>query len=289
MRRVFCALMMSGLAAVTLAAFGAQSPARAADYVFPIPPIPVAPATFTRWSGFYFGGQGSFGETNANFSGATAPLVDFSLRDTTLEAEQSPSQYPVLGSATNNAFGFGGFVGYNVQFQDVVVGIEGNYTRTSFNVTASNTPISRATSAGGSTYDVNITGTGNLQLTDYGSLRARAGFIIGSVMPYGFAGVVVGHGSYSITSLVSGQENPSTPPTVPCNYTLSPSCVDFSYANSAGSSNALLYGLSAGGGVDWALTPNFFLRGEFEYTQFASYENINVYIVSAHLGAGFKF
>jgi hypothetical protein len=39
---------------------------------------PVGPATFTRWSGFYAGGQIGFGDANADFSGATlaaAPTV----------------------------------------------------------------------------------------------------------------------------------------------------------------------------------------------------------------------
>jgi outer membrane immunogenic protein len=280
MRRVFCALLVLGLASPALADD---------DYPFLRGAQTVGPATFTRWSGFYFGGQIGFGETNVDFSGATQPLVSYSLRDTTLEDVVSPSQYQVLGRSSDNAVGYGGFVGYNTQWQDLVLGVEGNYTRTSFNTTAPVTMISRVTSAGGSTYSVNVSGTGNLQLTDYASLRARAGPIFGDLLPYGFAGLVVGHGSYNVTSLVYGQQNPSSPPVVPCNLVLAPTCVDYSFANSGGQNNALLYGFSLGGGLDWALTPNLFLRSEFEFIQFAPIANINVLIVGARVGAGFKF
>jgi outer membrane immunogenic protein len=57
----------------------------------------------------------------------------------------------------------------------------------------------------------------------------------------------------------------------------------------AGQNGALLCGFSVGGGLDWALTQNIFLRGEFEYVQFAPIANIVASILSARVGAGFKF
>jgi opacity protein-like surface antigen len=50
-----------------------------------------------------------------------------------------------------------------------------------------------------------------------------------------------------------------------------------------------MYGFSVGGGLDWALTQNIFLRGEFEYVQFAPIASIMASILSARVGAGFKF
>ena len=66
-------------------------------------------------------------------------------------------------------------------------------------------------------------------------------------------------------------------------------CTGYPLSPSAGQSNALLWGISVGGGLDWALTQNFFLRGEFEFIQFAPIANINVPVVGARVGAGFKF
>ena len=105
---------------------GMASPALAADYDIPIlrgsqPPAPVVtvgPATFTRWSGFYVGGDFSFNNSSAEFSSATQPLFADSFRDLTLEEQAHPSQIQVLGKGTSNAFGGGGFVGYNTQWQD---------------------------------------------------------------------------------------------------------------------------------------------------------------------------
>jgi len=55
MRRVFCALLVLGLASPALADD---------DYPFLREGKTVGPATFTRWSGFYLGGQ--LGYTNGN-------------------------------------------------------------------------------------------------------------------------------------------------------------------------------------------------------------------------------
>jgi outer membrane immunogenic protein len=274
----------------TLLALGlTTSSALAGDLAFLPGTATVGPATFTRWSGFYAGGQIGYGESKNDFSGATAPLVSYSLRNTTLENQQSPSQYQVLGTANTNAAGFGGFVGYNTQWQDLILGLEGNYTRTNLNASASTTPISRTVSAGGAAYSVNLTGTGTVDLTDYASIRARAGWIVGNMLPYAFIGLAVGHGSYSVTSLVYGQQGTQTPtPIVPCvdNGT---TCVDYSYANSNGQNSAFLYGAAVGGGLDVAVTQNIFLRGEFEYVQFAPISNIAISIFDARIGGGFKF
>jgi len=283
MRRVICALTVLALA----------SPAFAADLDLDIlrGSQPVGPATFTRWSGFYFGGHIGFGDANADFSGATQPLVHYSLRESTLESENSISTWPVLGRGGSDTVGYGAFVGYNTQWQDLVLGLEGNYTHTAFATTASSAPMvgqaGRIVSAGSTQYSVNLTGTGQLEITDYASLRARAGWALGNFLPYGFAGLALGRGNYSVTSQVYGQGNSATPATFPC--TVGPTCVDYDYSNSAGQNGALLYGLSIGGGLDWALTQNIFLRGELEYVQFAPIANIVASIVSARVGAGFKF
>ena len=277
-----------------LAALVFASPAFAADLDLDIlrGSQPVGPATFTRWSGFYLGGQIGFGDANADFSGASQPLVHYSLRESTLENENSISTWPVLGSGGSDAIGYGGFVGYNTQWQDLVLGLEGNYTHTAFATTASSSPMigqeGRVVSAGGTQYTVNLTGTGQLEITDYASLRARGGWVLGNFLPYGFAGLAIGRGNYSVTSQVYGQGNSATPAYFPCDATL-PTCVDYNYSNSAAQNGALLYGFSVGGGLDWALTQNIFLRGEFEYVQFAPIANIVASIISARVGAGLKF
>jgi len=251
----------------------------------------VGAATFPRWSGFYFGGQVNYSNADSSFSNATQPLVAFSLRDLTLEAVDSPSSYQVLGNGSSHSYGFGGFVGYNTQWQDLILGLEANYTHAPFNNTASESPIGRVVAAGSNLYSVNVSGTGSMQVTDYGALRARAGWIFNNFMPYGFAGFALGWGNYAITSLVYGQENAQTAPSpvIPCNPAITATCVDYSFSNSNAKNGVLLYGFSVGGGVDVALTPNIFLRGEYEHIQFAPVASITTTINSARIGGGLKF
>jgi outer membrane immunogenic protein len=279
MRRLLVALGLVG---------GLLSPAFAADYDLPIlrgsePPPPVTtvgPATFTRWSGFYVGGDFSYNNANVDFSSATQPSVAFSLQDTVVQQQFSPSQLQALGSVSDNAFGFGGFLGYNTQWQDLILGVEGNYTHTSLSVmTSSSGTISRSfTPPAGNVVNVTINNaTGHFDLTDYAEARARAGYIVGNLLPYGFVGFVVGRGGYSVSTDVD----------LTCIGGFS--CIGFPQTPGAGQSNALLYGFSIGGGLDWALTQNVFLRGEFEFVQFAPISNILVSIVDARAGVGFKF
>src|SRR5271154_3430615 len=109
------------------------------------PVYPVGPATYTRWSGFYVGGDFSFNYSRADFTSATAPLVELSLQDTVVQQLFQPSQLQSLGISSANAFGFGGFLGYNIQWEDLVTSVEATYTHTSLNITGPSSPaISRS-------------------------------------------------------------------------------------------------------------------------------------------------
>ena len=113
-----------------------------------------------------------------------------------------------------------------------------------------------------------------MQVTDYGSLRARAGWAFSNFLPYGFAGIAVGRGSYSVTSLVFGQQSSATPPVIPCDPANPTICVDYSYSNSISKTNTLLYGYSVGGGIDVRSLTTYFLRAEYEYIQFAPFATL---------------
>ena len=292
MRRLLVALGLLG---------GLLSPAFAADYDLPIlrgseplaPVMTVGPATFTRWSGFYVGGDLSFNNANIDFSTASQPLVASALQGTAVQQQFAPSQLQLLGRGADSAFGFGGFLGYNTQWQDLILGVEANYTHTSLNVTAPSTSVGRTIPLNltpplnipvGTVTSVNLHANGHLDLTDYAEARGRAGYVVGNLLPYGFVGFVVGRAEYNVSATtdlmcIQVANNPNS----------SAECGGFPVTNSSGQSNALLWGISVGGGLDWALTQNFFLRGEFEFIQFAPITNINVPVVSGRLGAGFKF
>ena len=276
MRRRVCALLVFGLAVLGLA-----SPACAQDYPFLRGSETVGPATFTRWSGFYVGGDFSYTSAIVDFSNATAPSVALSLQDTVVQQQFAPSQLQTLGKAADSAFGYGGFLGYNTQWQDLITSVEATYTHTSLSASSSSSGIISRSFSPPSGNVTNVTigpSNGRLDLTDYGEVRGRAGYVVGNLLPYGFIGVVVGSGNYSVSTNVN--LTCLTPPGT---------CQGFPQTPGAGQSNALLYGLSVGGGLEWAVAPNVFLRGEFEFVQFADIYSISVSLFSARVGAGFKF
>src|SRR3974390_2561749 len=140
----------------------------------------VGPATFTRWSGFYFGGQVGYSNGNADFSGATQPGLAFALRNTFLENQFQPSRWQVLGTANSTALGYGGLLGYNTQWQDLIVGVEGNVNRTQLTLNAPSLPLGRTTGAdgAGNAYTLQLSGTGTIANMDVFTARLRAGYVL---------------------------------------------------------------------------------------------------------------
>jgi outer membrane immunogenic protein len=238
------------------------------------PVVTVGPATFTRWSGFYFGADASVSSSHADFSTATRPLVHSSLQFTTVETSDRPSDFQVLGSGSAVTPGGGVFLGYNTQWQDLILGVEATYTHTNLNMTPPSTSVGRVFQDTGVT--VQVDGSGNLNLTDYGTARGRAGYVIGNFLPYAFIGMAVGRASYSVNTTTFYLDP-------------APGSQVLTFANGIGQNNALLWGYTVGAGLDWAITPNIFARGEFEFVQFAPISNIAVSVATGRVGAGFKF
>ena len=266
---------------VALFALGFAPQAFAADLDILRGSEPVGPAAFTNWSGFYVGGHAGYSDANADFSQATQPSLAFVLRNTSLEATSHPSQLPVLGTADHSTFTYGGFAGYNSQWQDLMLGVEANFVHTSAALVAPSSPIVRNAihDSLGNSYTIAISGTGSMADLSYIALRGRAGLILGSFLPYGFLGAVVGTADVSVTSAIQGT----------CETGSTAACSNFAFSATSGRKSALLYGATVGAGLDYAMTQQLFLRGEYEYTRFAPFNSIALTVSSARLGAGFKF
>jgi outer membrane immunogenic protein len=240
------------------------------------PFIPAAPK-YARWAGFYAGAQIGQSSAEMNFAGATSDLISFLLRNSALEDEQRPSQWATLGKENPSGLSYGAFVGYNVQFSDVIFGFDFHYNRSGFAAGAPVTPIRRVVVAGGNVYDVTVEGNANMRITDYGAARLRAGWILGNFLPYGTVGLALGRANVERAAHVYGVENPATTP------------FPFDFATTDGKTGAFLYGWAAGGGMDVMLMPNLFLRGEIEFIWFTKLEGIQSQIATARVGAGWKF
>jgi outer membrane immunogenic protein len=237
------------------------------------------------WAGVYIGGQVGYSNAGGDFSKTTKDPIAFSLRNTTLEEQVTPSNWQVLGQANHSAAGFGGFVGYNTQFERLVLGVEANYDQANLSLIAPNSPISRRVTAGGIPYDVTVTGSGSVSDLNFGTLRARGGWALGNFLPYAFAGVTVGHANVNIVGTTFGVQNPA----LGCPPGTNPPCVPFSFTGTAGKNGEWLLGFAVGGGLDVALTRNVFLRAEYEFVQFAPIANLVVSVNTVRGGLGVKF
>jgi outer membrane immunogenic protein len=265
MRRLLLALGMIGLASSAVA--GDFPVLRGSDTFVPAPP------TYTRWSGFYAGGQWGYSGASVDFSNATQELVAFALRETALENESHPSLWQVLGKTSTSASSYGAFAGFNTQWEDVILGFELNYNRSSFMAVAPLSPLTRATGAGGNVYVVTLTGSGSMRITDVGTLRARFGYAAGSFLPYLTGGFAVGRADIARSALISLTENGAP----------------FTFSGSESKEATFVYGWAVGAGLDVAVMSNVFLRGEAEYVNFAPISGMHATITSARIGAGLKF
>jgi opacity protein-like surface antigen len=278
---------------VIVALFGFVSAASAGDFepaittspaYAPTPFVP-APRIYRRWEGFYLGGEVGYGSANIDFSEATESLLSFMLRELALENEQHPSQWQVLGKTSTGGPSAGGFVGYNSQWDELIVGVELNYGSSRFSATAPATPIGRRVSAGGNIYDVTLNGSASMRIHDFGTARLRAGYIIDTIMPWAMIGLAAGRADITRSASVDGFENLASPCVSPPGGT----CVPFSYSQSETRNNAWIYGWTAGVGIDAMIMPHVFVRAEYEYTSFFTVADIKANINTARVGAGFKF
>jgi opacity protein-like surface antigen len=235
----------------------------------------VAPQCCVTWDGFYFGAQAGATVSGADFSGATKSLIQFMLRQTTIENEAPVSSWPLLGKADTTASHFGGFVGYNWQWDQAVVGVEGNYNRTDFNLSSTDA-MRRIFSVSSGPNDIQLNGSASVHMTDYGTVRARGGWAVGNFMPYMTLGLAVGRGDVARTVTVTSRD-PVT------------GVILFQDVSSENKAGTLAYGYAAGFGMDIALMQNVFVRAEYEYVKFGWFNDINLHIQSVRVGAGFKF
>ena len=228
------------------------------------------------WEGFYLGGQAGATVAGADFSAATKSLLQFMLRNTAIESEAPVSNWQLLGKSDTSTTHFGGFMGYNWQWDAAVIGVEGHYNRTDFNLSSTDA-MRRVFSVSTGANDIQANGTASVHMTDYGSVRARGGWAVGNFMPYATVGLAVGRADVTRSVTLTSRD--------PTNSAI----ILFQDTASESKAGALAYGYSAGVGLDMALMQNVFVRAEYEYVKFGWFNDINLHIHSARVGAGVKF
>jgi outer membrane immunogenic protein len=283
MRRFFLAAAM----------FAAATGAHAADMPdFLRGTLPASSTPTRNWDGWYAGGQVGYSTANVDYGSTVVAMTNNIFRNTTLE--DATTGLTLLGRTNGQTTGFGGFVGRNYQFDDVVLGIEANYNylsslRTSTSASLGPIQVAEpglilppgATAADG----VSLNGKAALQVKDEMTFRGRAGWATGDFLPYMFGGLAVGRMdvtrtvSSSVDRTVNFSDGSSSTFALP----------QFSLTSTDARSSNFVVGWTAGLGLEYMVWGNVFLRGEWEYIKFMQVMGTSVTENTVRAGLGYKF
>ena len=263
---------------------GAVSGAHAAD----LSDLPILRGSFTEglttshvnWEGVYVGGQGAYGSSDENFNGSTSNMMAALLANTLVESEMGVSRWNLgLGKESARSSSYGAFAGYNWQWDDVVVGLEASYLHGTFGGSASATQARFMQLSDTYIHTVTATSYSAMAISDLATFRGRAGYAYGCFLPYLFGGLALGNADItrSVSALDVWTATASSP---------GPGGQAF-LSSSNVQHNHLIYGYSAGLGVDVNLIGGLFMRGEWEYIRFTSAVDTSINTVRA--GLGYKF
>jgi opacity protein-like surface antigen len=250
MRKVVLSLLLLSAAGTARAADLDYDYLRGADY----DPPPVATVD---WSGVYVGGHGGYSEHSFSQKYAASAFA---------ASFPSTANYIIVNTPVSDrrASGpsYGVYAGYNLQFDEAVIGIEADFTHSESRTFARNfvgvTQINPQL----------IYGTTRSGISDYGTVRARAGYAIGNALPFITAGVAIGQ-SILTHSLYLDQE-----PALP-------------YLQRV--TKRTVAGFAGGFGLDYAITPNILLRGEYQYINFENNSARFDQVSTIRGGAAVKF
>ncbi|SEP30345.1 outer membrane protein [Rhodopseudomonas pseudopalustris] len=228
------------------------------------------PRGVVNWQGFYVGGQAGTGASDMDFTDSTRGVASSLLVNTAVESVLGVSSWPVLGKSSSHGQGWGGFAGYNAQWDDVVLGIEANYMHGSFGGSMSGS-MRRQIVSNGVNYGAIYGANASINVHDVGSARLRAGWAVGNFLPYAFGGVALGQADIVQSATIIGTDAGGT-------WRLSGSQIQNGH---------FIYGYSGGLGIDMMVYRGLFVRAEWEYQKFAAPINTSVSTVRA--GVGYKF
>jgi outer membrane immunogenic protein len=287
---------IAALAPVVMMACTLAAPqaAQGADYLRgsqieqPVEPPPMFGSDRFDWSGFYFGGGAGMSDTKFKPSKGVGDLVNYAYRNTAIAQQNNLSDLVHnLTEKQDSGATFFGFFGYNYLFGDVTLGFEVDYTRSDHSY-ALRDYISREYIRPGVPTDrqgISVASNQGATLNDYATARLRMGWAYGRLMPYMTIGGAVGR--FNTVSEVYTNTQFRTNAGLP-NEAIQQ--ID-GYPLTVGSrkKNVYAFGLSAGAGVDWALTDNLFLRAEYQIVRFAEIEGTTVTVNTGRVAAALKF
>jgi outer membrane immunogenic protein len=236
-----------------------------------------------NWAGVYIGAQIGYSESNVDFSKSTRDMVANLMRFSLIENEFQVSNWSTLPRRDARATTYGGFIGYNSQWGDVVFGLDGTYSHTDLPTTSSDLISRRVVLSNNIQSDTSVFSAATMRITDYGTIRVRAGYAMNWVLPYLTAGVAIGRADVTRSVLVTSinRVDLSTTPSTPLG--------DIVDTASESANGQFAVGYSAGLGVDIGLFPGAFVRGEYEFIQLNTVKGMTAHLNTFRVGAAFKF
>lgn len=247
---------------------------------------------YTSWEGFYVGAQAGKTFGSADFGNADNSLVSYMLANTELQG--IVSNFTTLPKSSTGSASYGAFIGYNWQWDDVILGGELNYNHMSVGLGAQDTlgpilvPGANLPDGSSVLYSVTVTSAASVSIHDIVTARARAGWTFDRYMPYGFAGVAIGRADTSRFATLAGSTktttSTATPPVVTTGALILPR--DPQTDNRDG---VIAYGFTAGLGIEAAVMRNLFVRAEWEFVEFPNISDMRVSTNSVRAAVGMKF
>jgi outer membrane immunogenic protein len=256
--------------------------------------------SYTRWDGFYVGGQAGETFASGDFSNANRSELNYILSNTELQG--NVSGWTTLPNGSTGGASYGGFIGYNWQWSDVVLGAELNYNHIALKNGAQDSIgpliVTGANLPDGSTvyYTVTVASAATVTINDIVTARARAGWTFDRFMPYGFAGLAVGRADVSrFTTLAGSTKTVTPPPTIGIGGISIPGVpvtgpLDLPRDPQVQAQNGVIaYGFTAGLGIEVAVLNNLFVRAEWEFVEFPNIRDMRVQANSVRAAVGLKF
>lgn len=274
-----CLALVAALAAIGIG----EGSAQAADYLrghYAGSQEPRA-ASGADWAGVYAGVHGGASSAEVDASKFSSALADSALPNS---VHRNILRDTINFKSTNKVgVSYGGFVGMNMLWDDVVLGVEVDYTHSSIRANSNIGPYGLYTDTAGVRNGVsNVVSSARGEVKDWGTIRGRIGYAMGNFMPYITAGLALGNvNSRATTSGTWYTQSLSTPAAFPT--------ISGTFSGVTGR-RGIAYGTAMGAGVDMQLIPGMFLRAEYQFVQFADgAKRPQVSINTARLGGGIKF
>jgi outer membrane immunogenic protein len=269
------ATLLASIAGFAPAAFAADfsfGPLRGTQYGAPMGQTHI-------WDGGYFGAFASVTNGSARVGNGLRNQISHEQRLSTFENNVQTANWLSLPTANGRKNTFGFFAGLNYQYDEAVLGFEVDFTRAHLSMTSADS-LTRVVALdglflngvdlAGQTGAVTITGSSSVRLKNMATLRARAGYTMGSFLPFVTAGAALT--DYTVTHTAYRSVNASAPERI-AHY----------------SKSRIGLGLAAGLGVDVAVAENAFLRAEWQYAVFPSLDGVRVNVNNLRAAAGVKF